>query len=220
MKAIIFDFDGTILDTESPWFNVYKEIAESYGTTLPLEVWGKCVGTSDKAYYEYLEEQVGEKLDMDKIGMLRKQKHEAFMETQDLRPGVKAYIEAAKEAGYKLAIASSSNYAWVSKFLAKFDLADYFEVIATSDHVTNIKPDPELYTLALEKLGVTADEAMAFEDSPNGTRAAKAAGIQTVIVPNPATASLTFDEYDYKLHSMDELTLSELLDELSSKKSV
>jgi putative hydrolase of the HAD superfamily len=220
MKAFIFDFDGTILDTETPWFDVFAEIAQTYGTTLTLDVWSKCVGTSDDYYYEFLARESGQEIDIEGILKIKHEKHKVLMDKQPLREGVLEYIKAAKENGLKLAVASSSSYEWVAGNLKKFGLAEYFDAVLTSDHVINIKPDPELYIKAMETLGVTASEAFAFEDSPNGTRAAKAAGLPCVIVPNSVTNELIFDEYDLKISSMAEMPFQELFSFIKTKVSV
>jgi HAD superfamily hydrolase (TIGR01509 family) len=107
----------------------------------------------------------------------------------------------------KLAIASSSTEKWVTHNLRKFQLLEQFDAICTRDYVTAVKPDPALYLLALEKLGVEAGEAIAFEDSPPGILAAKRAGLYCIAIPNALTKDLPLAQADRRLHSLEEFDL-------------
>ncbi len=210
IKAIVFDFDGLIIDTETVWYEVMCEIYSEHGYELPFEIWERCVGTGDDELYGYLEECLNKPIDRVAVQQAAKDKHGVIMAGRTIRPGVEAYLQAAKAQGLKIGLASSSSREWVEGFLKRFGLYDYFECIRTSDDVTNVKPDPELYIAALSCLGVSPEEAIAFEDSPNGTRAAKAAGMHCVIVPNDITSRMTFDEFDLKLDSMGDLNFEEV----------
>src|SRR5690606_2679430 len=117
-------------------------------------------------------------------------------------PGVEDYLLAAKEAGLKIGLASSSTYEWVSNHLKNLCLFDYFECIRTSDDVVTVKPDPSLYIETAKCLGVAPEECIAFEDSANGALAAKRAGMYCVIIPNAVTRDLDFCEVDERLASM------------------
>ena len=132
------------------------------------------------------------------------------MHAQPMLPGIAACISSAKRRGLKLAIASSSTQKWVTRNLRKFELLDQFDAICTSDHVSAVKPDPALYLLALETLGVKAGEAIAFEDSPNGILAAKRAGIFCIAVPNPLTKDLPLELADRRLGSLEEFDLDDV----------
>ena len=110
----------------------------------------------------------------------------------------------------KLAIASSSTQKWVTRNLRKFGLLDQFDAVCTRDYVAAVKPDPALYLLALERLGVTADEAIAFEDSPPGILAAKRAGLFCIAIPNQLTKDLLLDRADRRLSSLLEFDLDDV----------
>ncbi|ANE47305.1 hypothetical protein SY83_14675 [Paenibacillus swuensis] len=216
IKAIIFDFDGLILDTETPWYEAFREIYEEHGAHLPIELWGLGVGTSGEHFdpYLYLGECTGKPVVKEQIDALFTVKHGALMELQGVREGVEDYLKEAQAKGIRIGLASSSPRAWVESYLKQHGLFEYFEVIKTADDVLRIKPDPELYLAASEALGVAPAEAAAFEDSPNGVRAAVSAGLYSVIVPNPLTAQLAFDAYDLRLDSMADLSLGEVLKRL------
>ena len=106
---------------------------------------------------------------------------------------------------------SSSKLDWVGWHLERLELRQFFDVVHTGDDVERTKPDPALYHLALQSLGLAADQAIVLEDSPNGVTAAQRAGIFAVAVPNPLTARLDLTHADLKLNSLAEITLDELL---------
>lgn len=196
IKAIIFDFDGTILDTETPWYYALREAYKEYGVELPLELYSQCVGTSNNTFnpYEYLMTEKGLPIDKDEFRNRIKRDHAQLMSKQQVREGVLELLNQAKEAGLRVGLASSSERSWIDRHLEQVGLKEYFEAIKTSDDVTNVKPDPELYLRALDALGVAPEEAVAIEDSPNGARAAVAAGMTCIVVPNELTGLLAFDQ--------------------------
>jgi beta-phosphoglucomutase-like phosphatase (HAD superfamily) len=108
-------------------------------------------------------------------------------------------------------VASSSPENWVVGHLTRLGLIEFFEQIVTADDVEKTKPDPALFLLAAEKLGVTPQQAIVFEDSRNGVLAGKRAGMYVVAVPNPLTDGMDFSEADLKLGSLADLSLEQLL---------
>ena len=195
IKAVIFDFDGTIIDTETIWFHVFQELLEEkFKLDLPLEEFAKSIGTTDEAFFQYIERQTGMKINPSELNTLAK---ERFLEKRgmlEVREGVKDKLDEAKGLGYKIGLASSSSREWVEGFLRQFDLWDYFSVIKTSEDVAKVKPDPELYLKSLEALQVKPQEALAIEDSLNGALAAIEAGMKCIVIPNQVTAFLNFHE--------------------------
>ncbi|WP_141550317.1 HAD family hydrolase [Bacillus cereus] len=203
MKAIIFDFDGLIVDTETIWFHSFREAVREYGGELPLEEFAKCIGTTDDVLYTYLNEQLKEKFNKHAL----KEK----MKIPEARDGVKEYLAEAKEMGLKIALASSSSREWIIPFLEELQIRDYFEVIKTREDVVKVKPDPALYQVAIEDLGIDPSEAVVFEDSLNGLRAAIAAGLTCVVVPNDVTRNLQFENHHLRIESMRDKSLKEVL---------
>lgn len=212
IKALVFDFDGTILDTETQHYHAFQEMYKEHGADLPLEVWGECIGTHSKFDpYEYLEKQIKKKLNHEELRTKKTERALALIHEQKPLPGIENYLEAAKELGLKVGLASSSSREWVLEHLKRIGLLHYFEVIKTADDVEKVKPDPALYEKAVEALGVKPDEAVAFEDSLNGAMAAKKAGLYCVAIPNPVTKHMLFDKVDHQMESIAELELSELI---------
>jgi len=213
IKALIFDFDGTIIDTETPWYLAYKEVYQRYGVDLPLEVWGACIGTSFDVFnpFEYLKKESGQSIDPNHIRAETKVIFQQLMKEQGTRPGVVPYLAKAKELGLSVGLASSSNRKWIESYLSSLELTHYFDTVVTSDEVEKVKPDPELYLRAMASLQVKGEETIAFEDSKNGLNAAKDAGAYCVIVPNQVTSYMNFENYDLRISSMDEVELSSIL---------
>ncbi len=220
IKAVIFDFDGLIIDTETPWFEVYSQIYREHGTELPLEEWARCIGASDKHFdpYVYLESLLQRPVDHVAIQNLSSKRHTQIMDGRNLLPGVFDYLQDAQKMGLKIGLASSSSREWVEKYLKRFNLLKFFDSIFTREDVRNVKPSPELYQKAIGSFGLPGNEAVAFEDSPNGLKAARAAGLYCVAIPNETTSKLHFElgNYDIRLGSMADKTLKEIVDTLNT----
>ena len=218
IKAVIFDFDGLIIDTELPEYQSWQEIFQGYGCNLPVPVWAVCIGTSFSGFdaHEYLEAQLGRSIDREPIQAQQHERKMQLVERQQVLPGVEDYLEEAQRLDLGIGLASSSRLDWVEPHLSRLGLRDYFGVIKTRDDVEKTKPHPALYRQALEDLGVAPGEAVALEDSPNGALAASRAGIFCVAVPNELTGQLAIEAADMKLTSLDELPLKELIGQIES----
>jgi HAD superfamily hydrolase (TIGR01509 family) len=212
IKALIFDFDGLILDTEVPEYQSWAELYQAYGSTLPVERWAECIGSADGFNpYAYLEQQLGRSVDRAAVRLQRRARFAELMADQTILPGVQDYITTAKQLGLKLGVASSSPREWVFGHLSNFGLATHFDASRCGDEVQATKPDPTLYLEVLQALEVQAHEAIALEDSPNGILAAKRAGIFCVAIPNALTRQLSLNLADMQLHSLADLPLAQLL---------
>jgi HAD superfamily hydrolase (TIGR01509 family) len=216
LKALIFDFDGLIVDTETPEFVTWQAIYREYGHEFPAERWGSIIGGSGHAQFdaaEHLAELARGGADASALRDRHRAGQEALLLAQPVLPGVVDLLDRARRSGLGLAIASSSPHAWVDTHLARLGLEGRFDSVVCRDDVPagRTKPHPDLFLLALERLGVHADEAIVFEDSPNGVRAARAAGIFVVAVPNPTTSLLNVDEADLTLASLAEFKLAAYL---------
>jgi putative hydrolase of the HAD superfamily len=164
VDALIFDFDGLIVDTEGPGFRAWTEVYASHGCDLPFDKYSACIGTiGGFDLHGYLEEQSGRSFDREDLERACNTRWLELMKEQSLLPGIAACVSSAKSRGLKLAIASSSTQDWVTGNLRRFGLIEQFDAVCTRDMVTAVKPDPALYLLAIEKLGVTAQAAIAFE---------------------------------------------------------
>jgi len=217
VRGLLFDFDGLLVDTESPSRRVWEELYREHGHELPHDRWATVVGTigADFSPFGHLEELVGAPLDRDSVNARRRKREDELNALESFRAGVEEYLADAHRLGLMTAIVSSSWRWWVDRHLGRLDRTDSWDAIVTADgDIERAKPSPTLYLEALRMLGLASDEAIAFEDSPNGVAAAKSAGLFCVAVPNPITAALAFDRADLVLESLDELPLDRLLERL------
>jgi HAD superfamily hydrolase (TIGR01509 family) len=215
IRALVFDFDGLILDTEGPELQSWSEIYEDHGATLAFDLWATTIGTASTFDpHAELERQLGRSLDRDQIRARRRQRNQELISAEEVRPGVLEYVRTARERGFGLAVASSSPRSWVGGHLARLGIASHFDYLRCADDVRLVKPDPELYLSAIAALGVAANEAIAIEDSPNGILGAKRAGLFCVAVPNPITRQLPLNLADVRVDSLADLPLDRLLEVL------
>ena len=217
IQAVVFDCDGLLIDTETPLYRAWAEVFEERGQELSLDLYGRILGTTDTAFdlLGFLEESIGLHVDRAATYQRIRDRHMELLKMEQLRLGVLDYLQQAQQLGLKIGLASSSNREWVERHLRENQIFDYFNVIRTSDDVQKVKPDPELYLSALNALGVEPQNAVAFEDSPNGSRAAKAAGMNLVIVPNTLSSKMMFDTYDLRINSMADMRLQDVLAHLN-----
>jgi HAD superfamily hydrolase (TIGR01509 family) len=214
LSALIFDFDGLILDTEYPEYVAWEAVYRSFGLSLPIAVWAENIGrgatTVHRTPYEDLEIQLGRPVDADAIRATRRPHFAELMRDETTRPGVRELLAEAKARGVRRAVASSSPRSWVRGYLEQLGIAGEFDALCCGDEVARAKPDPELYHAALSALNVPARHAVALEDSPNGIAAARAADIFCVAVPNTLTRHTALDAANARAESLADLTLDDL----------
>ncbi|HYL08677.1 MAG TPA: HAD family hydrolase, partial [Candidatus Udaeobacter sp.] len=220
IRAIVFDFDGLILDTEEPVYRSWLEVYEELGEELPFDRWVQIVGSTTSGFHpqRHLEERLGRPLTQEMLDRRTGRRTELVLKQQVL-PGVLQHLEAARQAGVKVGVASSSTGDWVRGHLERLGILPMFDCVRCRDQVAHAKPEPDLYVAVLDCLGVPAVEAVAIEDSPNGIIAAKRAGLRCVAVPNSITVGLDLSHADIVLKSLAEVTFQELLDRLEPKPS-
>lgn len=214
IAALLFDFDGIVIDTEVPSLRAWQEVFEEHGHTLTLGEWAACVGTvGGFDPLARLEELLGDPLE-DRPGVeeRRRRRDHDLVTAEGLRPGIASYLDRAREMGLDVAIVSSATDEWITTNLARVGRSDgWVRFHCANEDATRAKPLPCLYEEALDALGIDAGAAVAFEDSPNGIRAAKAAGLFCVVVPNAVTRELDLSEGDLILDSFEDMPLDDVL---------
>jgi len=221
ITALIFDFDGLILETEEPVYQSWKEIYQDYDKEISLEKWLTIIGMTEEAFnpLEELEYQVGTSLPREQLIQKQHAREMELVLSRPVLPGVKEYLEDAKQMGLKTGLASSSKCDWVTGHLERLGLIHYFDTIKAADDVQKTKPDPELFNLVVEELGVPAEQVIVFEDSVNGIISAKKAGLFCIWIPNMLTSQLSTDLADMRLDSLNDISLSDLLASVKSQKT-
>lgn len=206
ISAVIFDFDGTILDTEWSEFTTVQDEFRSHGHEYTLETFLEGVGRADGRHWaDVLQDFTGPRDDIESIKERRKQAHRELIEATELRPGVTQLMERAEQRSKALAVASSSPISWVERHLTERGLVERFDFIATRDLVERAKPWPDVFLVAAEKLQIDPQACLVIEDSHHGVAAAKAAGMVCVAVPNPVTVNSDLSAADLVLDSLTDL---------------
>ncbi len=211
LRALVFDFDGLIVDTEGPIFEAWSELYRKHGEQLSLEFWKTTVGHGPGHFdpFRELERRLGRTLEEEALRTALRQRERELVEAQPILPGVREWRREAAAAGIRLGVASNSSRAWVQGHLERLGL-DGWECVRCRDDASRLKPDPELYLAVLECLGARPAEALAVEDSKQGVAAARAAGIFCVAVPNSMTAGHDLTAADLRLASLADISLAEL----------
>jgi HAD superfamily hydrolase (TIGR01509 family) len=210
IAGILFDFDGLILDTETPIFQAWQEMFRRYGQELLLEEWAKVIGKAcdiDDPAEIFLENLPDEDERRRVKEEVSKRELELLIEKRPL-PGAVELIQKSKAHGLKLGIVSSSDEEWIHTHLKRLGLEHYFDHTSCADEVEHAKPNPSLYLLALKKMEIIPEKVIVLEDSPNGVLAAKRAGLYCIAVQNTLTKQLPF----YKNGGTPDMILDSLLD--------
>jgi len=211
IDALIFDFDGLILDTEWPEFSTVREEFATHGVTLKLDDWQQIVGRADHPHwFDWLQAEVTSPLDRAVVVDRRRRRHHALIAAEVVRPGVVDLLDAALDSGIPVGVASSSSAEWVEGHLDRLGLLSRFNAVRCRDHVDRAKPHPDLFTAALAAVEADPARSIAFEDSHHGCSAAKAAGMVCVVVPNDVTRSQGFHHADLVVDSLLDVSLDRL----------
>lgn len=210
-RAVVFDFDGLILDTEWPWFVAWQESYKRHGCALTLEDWSEVVGTVGHDPTEEIARLASDAVDRDELRQATWARARALIEQEVVLPGIEGWLDDAARLGLGIAVASSGSSEWVEGHLERLELRHHFHAVRCHGEGHAAKPAPDLYLAAAEALGVAPAEAVAVEDSPTGVAAAKAAGLFCVAVPNRLTVGRDLGGADVIVDSLADLDLERLV---------
>ena len=208
LKAVIFDVDGTLLDTERIYMQAWKEAAAEQGYVMPDELLNKTRGVDAKVAARIFEEEIGNGFSYQKTRPIRVRIAEEIIELESpiLKPGVLELLSFLREKGIRLSVASSTKTKTTKEHLQTNGIADWFEVIVGGDMITKGKPNPDIFLKAAELLGEAPENCIVVEDSPAGIRAGSAAGMKTVLVPDQAAITQEIiDLSDVQMKSLLEM---------------
>lgn len=207
LRALLFDFDGLIVDSEWPIYQAWRQTFHDHGHSLPLETFNQCIGTNFDTWSPktHLEELTGSRIDWEPLDGARQASIEKDLEGAAAMPGIPEAVCAGKEAGLKLGVVSSSSHRWVDGWLEKIGLSEQFDLTVCRDDAPHIKPAPDLYLEAARLLMLEPASCLVVEDSVNGIKAAKAAGMPNVAIPNRVTSCCDFSLASHVLASAHDL---------------
>ena len=213
IKGIIFDFDGLICDSESTELRAWEALYNEYDLTFPFDEYQKTIGSihNDVPPLLLLKELGGDRVVLDDARNKMHRYHQELIEVEPLREGVLDYLEEASDLGLKIGLASSSPISRVGYHIERLKTRHFFECIRTFEDVEKTKPDPKLYLLTLECLGLQPGETIALEDSIHGVTASRAAGLLTIAVPNAVTKQFSFQDANITISSLSDLPLREII---------
>jgi len=217
IQALIFDFDGLLVDTETPAFESWRTLYAEYGHELTLELWQGALGTSHGFdALAHLAALIAQPIDRPALLARRMAAKHALSAKQPLLPGARAILGQAAALGLPCAVASSSSRDWVLGWMRHHGIEAVFACVRTADDVVRTKPAPELFLSAAACLSAPPANCLVFEDSPNGILAARAAGMRCVAVPGAITRRLALPSADLLIDSLDALPLTDILASVSS----
>jgi HAD superfamily hydrolase (TIGR01509 family) len=221
IQAVVFDFDGLVLDTETSIYTAWCEAYEAHGCTpLTLEEWSAQVGTiRGLDVVEILRSRATRAVDLEAMHATRMARRDELLAPETVRPGIVRWLQDAERRGLRVAIASSSEHEWVEPHLVRLGVRDHFAHVACRSELVPPKPAPDVYLRACEAIGVAPHDAIAVEDSPHGISAAKAAGLWCVAVPNPITAGLDLGRADVVVSSLADLDLGDAIRQATSSRA-
>ncbi len=190
-KAIVFDMDGVLFDTEKLCMDSWCAIAKEQNIPDMEIVFPRCIGTNANDTETIVYEHYGREFDYDGFRKTASQWFWKYIEEEGIpvKPGVRELLDYLQKEGYEIGLASSTRYASIMKCLEKAEIQDYFSLVVSGDMVEHSKPNPEIFLLACERMGVKPEETYVIEDSYNGIRAAAAAGMKGIMVPDMLPAN-------------------------------
>jgi HAD superfamily hydrolase (TIGR01509 family) len=210
--AVIFDFDGVILDSETPEFEAHRQIFASHNLDLTTEEWCACVGLWQSInWYQVLTRRGGITYSRETF-LAEKRRIAGEVLRMELLPGIRALLDALSGRGIPMAVASTSPARWVLGAAEALDVRQYFDAIVTGDDVEQKKPAPDAYLQAAAKLGFSPERCVAIEDTRPGLLAAKAAGMRVIVIPHWLTETHDLSEADLRVGSAVELDVGRVGD--------
>ena len=213
IRALVFDFDGLIIDTETPLIDAWATLHEQAGLAYSRADAHRLVGRVEVDFDPWT--AFGPAADRPALDAEHRRLSRELTARQPVRPGVLACLQEGRARGLKLGVASNSSHRHVDGHLARLGLAALFDLTCCREDIVAGKPAPDLYLAIIRRFGTAPAEAIAFEDSTAGTVAARCAGLWVVAVPNPSTHEHDLSAAHLVVPSLAEAPLAQLLERFS-----
>lgn len=204
LRAVLFDFDGILVDTEWAIYQAWCRCFEAEGCELPLSIYTRCIG-SDFATWSpknYLEEMTGKTFDWDRLDRERQKEIVHELSDEGVMDGVHELIDTLRTQDVSLGVVSSSSHHWVDGWLDQLDIRHHFTHVVCRGDAPRIKPAPDLWLEAARRFALPSAHCLAIEDSHNGLISAQEAGMPVWVVPNRVTSVLDFSAAQARFDSM------------------
>lgn len=206
IRAVIFDMDGVLVDSEPFHHRAYNAIFARYGVRIGKEEYSR-VWTNGGIPLARAVKQYRIPEDVETVKRRKDRVYLQFVEKEmKLRPGALSFLKRLKKGGFPLALATASRKSSVRKILRRFKLQKYFDVVLCSEDVKRNKPAPDLYLKASERLGIPPGQCLVIEDALKGLLSAKAAGCVCIMVPNRYSRGADFSRADLVVNSFSRIT--------------
>lgn len=217
-RAILFDFDGTIVDTDTPDFRAWAAEFERHGLVLDPAWWLRHLGAQGDGTIcvERIVRELGHEIDRAAVMSRHDSALDDLVRAEPARPGVRDLLEASARSGMTNAVVSSASRHWVSRQLQRLGLTGFFSLLVTREDSERHKPDPAPYLLAEQRLGLGSGAAFAVEDSLVGLRSAEGAGVPCLYVPPTMASDAAHAEAEFEVDTLANLDLADLLASMGS----
>lgn len=211
IKGVIFDMDGVLVDNRDVHIEAFRRLFTKYGLVFDREKFMPCFGMTNDQIFKWQAPELLERFDIEQLSQEKEGLYRTLFETA-IAPtaGLVDFLKGLKTRGIKISVGSSGGTANVNFVLTRCGIAEYFDAIANGDMITRGKPDPEVYLLAAQLLGLKPDECVVCEDAPVGIEAARAAGMRVVALATTFPREKIGD-YDLIVDDFTQLTPEEVL---------
>jgi HAD superfamily hydrolase (TIGR01509 family) len=205
IKAILFDMDGLLVDSEPLHFSAHKQALSDHGIKITKEDYiQNGVSGGRRSFYEVMQIKYRKKIDINSVRKRKKEIYGELIKQIQVFEGVKRIVELLHR-DFRLAVVSNTHPEYIQKTLSHVGMEEYFETFSSAKELDHPKPFPDVYFAAMKKMQLTAAQCVALEDSSNGIEAAKSAGIKCIAIPNEFTKAQNLSNADIILNNIKEV---------------
>ena len=209
VRAVVFDLDGLLLDTESIYMDATRTVLARRRTDLDTDLWWRLSGQSSLVVLRSIVEEAGLSVRAEQLLAERQMVLDRHLGRVEALPGAEVLVRKLAAARVPIAIADSSPERLYTRTARRHDWLELFDVVVTRDDVARVRPAPDLFIEAARRLGHPPERCIAIENATSGIAAGRAAGMTTIAVPNVGVDRTAFADADYMLESLEHFDLTE-----------